>query len=76
MTGRELLAVLRRLDADELDLDARVLVDLHDGAVCLDCYHHHPDPWAAIACDERVDARRRRHAARHHRRRAREEGAA
>lgn len=67
MTGRQFLAVLRRLPAEELDLDVSLLIDMHDRPICQDCGRHHATVWAAFACDDFTDARRRREARQRHR---------
>ena len=67
MNGRQFGQLLRRLDPDQLDLSIDVLVALYDVPTCHDCGRHHESPWAAIACDEQLDARRRMLAARRYR---------
>lgn len=64
LTGFDLLLALRRMDADELRLPARVLLDQLDVPRCEDCRAHHVTVWDAIVCEERMDAHRRRVAAR------------
>ena len=67
VTGRQLLNILRRLPREELDLPVAVLLEQYDQPTCQDCGRHHPTPWAAFACDERIDARARRFARSRHR---------
>lgn len=64
MTGIDFLLHLRRLDADELALPVRELVEVYDLPLCEDCGLHHDNVWAAIACDDLSDARARREAGR------------
>lgn len=64
MTGRQFARVLRLLPREELDAEIGELVDRYDRRTCRDCGRHHPNVWAALACDGYVDARRRAAAAR------------
>lgn len=65
MNGRQFRRILNQLDTTELDLPLEILLDLYnDVAPCDDCGDHHPNPYAAIVCDEWNDAADRRRAAR------------
>lgn len=64
MNGHDLLALLKTLPDEDLDLDVRTLVDLYDHPICSDCRTTHTSVWEALVCDERTAARARRLAAR------------